>query len=1526
MQSHKQKLEAELKSGNLPAFMKEEEMIIEGTDYDRYAIDYIRKIIDRLLPKQLEKNKQLKIYISAAPEANAYVIPSATPPIMVVTKGLLELAKTEDELAGVLAHELMHIELHDQFPDHCNSKVEESLCDFKSIELLDQAGYQRDGLIALGERFPKQDTPNVFGRLLDPHPSWQMRAKNLGIQLAIYERDHGLKKNKQTTPLELFIEEKKGSKITWPSYLQIKLNALHYEKKATHEKLAILADIIESEKIIFEKENKTYYSRRIEAIGSEIIKLKINIKNPQEEKAFGKLIDALLNYSNESSLLASAYHAIGHTSPYTAFGTMKEFQTLGKQFVAASNEKETAAIASRLNELVKQHPMLFDNLRLFDLTFFKLPKLKGPFSLFSSSSYEIPWNKHLEWSKKDRHIRETLKTLGILYVVKTYYPQEDLDALGYSLDDIGHFNDQKIKLTARNDIRGYLTEDLEGEFKEGTYTAKKAVVIKKGIDLLAQEEIDLKKKDEDEEKMPVDWSLLEEKGQDAGLLGLLSHPFVTKYKNQLCMECTMTEGGFAFAKRVMDKIKEIELKDRSKADNLIMLILDLPIIGQKKESEFAHGVSVNHPFVQHVFKNYKRFEFGLVGKSILFYNDKAVAKKLEQRKHAGESKLATLESRWRFPEYEIIFDLKKDIDNLLKFKKVGPYLQIPSLWIYHALRILQLNSKLHLTSDQYAYLTFTFNENIISSGPHNKELNNAFGNALHLCEQTFFQDSLEEKNLQEVIRRYHIMIATGNIFKEYKNIYHYQDKIKSVFKALKGTDDKLAFLEDLIVSHPVNFESKYYLKSINSNFNFVDPSFKNWVINEYTKVLSEIIGIDKGEQKADKPLKIDIKAKVQELLQKVPFSVSIPVLREVANNIQAQKSLSFFMRDQIERATKQDLLKKGIYLGGLGEILITVIPKCQDKSIVTDTIAFLLGGNDFNYDRYIKKLINDSYLQVSIDFADVYSLLNKYASNKENTIDFLQSIQKFFRDLSFEQQILVIDQLLFPAEQSKSLEKGKQFVLDAIFDSSATAVMKMIANVLTQNSLNTRQNDKEARQVVESYLEALEEVAKDPNHRISIQSREKLMLAAMLVANAKSQQSKDKVTGRGEALRQVLDAMGPAGRKLAQAIESHTETPEDIKTALKSSKTNAAPPARWEVHEWVEQFYQPTGPDLKLFDGIQSLGEMLGAGSYGVTMRAVKQSGAETAITFLRPHMREQAEDEFMILEKASKILIKKNSDFKPFDDMQKEASAASVLEVNMGIAYLQQKIAEKLYSKLEIRINDLTFKFGVAGWIGSGEHYKETLVIKGHHFNDLDKSPEFKNIKKETAQALLAAELFLLLSGGPIDNDRHGGQQKIIKTKNNEVYIGNFDFGGMALLSQTEWQKQLLGSLVGEAMWESAKPIGARKLDGSLLGDLSEKYVNLYAKQNFKDNEGKESLIGLENAKRFVGRLKRGLLALGNYLSELKDEPERLKVVLGAVLATGQIDKTIEQAIREKLGMFQGKLDELTRSKEVKQFRINRL
>jgi hypothetical protein len=143
-------------------------------------------------------------------------------------------------------------------------------------------------------------------------------------------------------------------------------------------------------------------------------------------------------------------------------------------------------------------------------------------------------------------------------------------------------------------------------------------------------------------------------------------------------------------------------------------------------------------------------------------------------------------------------------------------------------------------------------------------------------------------------------------------------------------------------------------------------------------------------------------------------------------------------------------------------------------------------------------------------------------------------------------------------------------------------------------------------------------------------------------------------------------------------------------------------------------------------------------------------------------------------------------------------------------------------------------------------------------------------------ATAQLTLELYNIFSGRPFDHDRHGGQQKII-----DHNIGQFDFGAMSVTETSPRQKQLLGHI--------------------MAGALKDIHLN---KTSFNDaiKQQVDKCANNETERDFLAQVQRGLLALGNFQQHVGGE-DALKSIIGAIYVSGDIDKGIIDAMRERVG-----------------------
>jgi predicted Zn-dependent protease len=131
-------------SQNYNIFSPEQEMILGELNYQRMAGDtrylqdekllaYVREIGDRLIRHMPPTGLKFQFFIIDIPTANAFNTPGG---YIFLSRKLIAFTKTEDELAGVMAHELGHATVR-----HSASDVSEL---FKKILNVTQLGDRKD--------------------------------------------------------------------------------------------------------------------------------------------------------------------------------------------------------------------------------------------------------------------------------------------------------------------------------------------------------------------------------------------------------------------------------------------------------------------------------------------------------------------------------------------------------------------------------------------------------------------------------------------------------------------------------------------------------------------------------------------------------------------------------------------------------------------------------------------------------------------------------------------------------------------------------------------------------------------------------------------------------------------------------------------------------------------------------------------------------------------------------------------------------------------------------------------------------------------------------------------------------------------------------------------------------------------------------------------------------------------------------------------------------------------------------------
>lgn len=167
-------------SENYNIFSPEQEMILGDLNYQRMAgelrylqdeklLAYVRAMGDRLIRHLPPTGLKFKIFIIDIPEANAFNTPGG---YVFLSRKLIAFAKTEDELAGVMAHELGHATVR-----HAANDMSEL---FKKILNVTKLGDRKD----ITEKFNlllERERTKTVSRSSNHESDQQLEADRIGL-------------------------------------------------------------------------------------------------------------------------------------------------------------------------------------------------------------------------------------------------------------------------------------------------------------------------------------------------------------------------------------------------------------------------------------------------------------------------------------------------------------------------------------------------------------------------------------------------------------------------------------------------------------------------------------------------------------------------------------------------------------------------------------------------------------------------------------------------------------------------------------------------------------------------------------------------------------------------------------------------------------------------------------------------------------------------------------------------------------------------------------------------------------------------------------------------------------------------------------------------------------------------------------------------------------------------------------------------------------------------------------------------
>ncbi|AUH73404.1 M48 family metallopeptidase [Legionella sainthelensi] len=1466
----------ELKTKQLPIELKEQLQIIDS--YPELIEKKIESIIQRIFDKNSLANTLCmpQLQLSGSDNENASIITTGKQPVLIITKGLLKNVQSEDELAGVIAHELGHLLLYKQHQEveHQN-KIEEIAADNLGVNLLHQAGYDPDGVIYFLRRaggdnahlitiedITHADSLDEGTRLIqtvtDPHPSDKSRIRAMEINITSLKRDGILTNIPKITLLDQKFKESVNN-VSYTSPIAKGLNDIGYENLSILDKLGVLTILLND---IYPPTNSTS-AERLAEIASYIDQLTVDFAQPDQSEAFKCLADVTMGYKILDSwrnivrpknipfgspidgkitvALEHVWIQGGKDSQYLA--RREDLKKSLEQFYDAKTKEEAEHFASEIVALCKKISVNYQVPPIFK-GFYPPSIQEVKTAIDVHGSWNPPYQKQVLWCLEN-HSENIKKVLSGMNIDKDPWVKNIIGFIENNEKNQLHMIIHNPKAPTSIERSGLFSENtaLWAQFvrtKEGVATDRLILVppypwkhfapetALETLTLSHQHESENKRLYEEQVISNVDWELLK-----------TDFPcFILQYGRLIFNYYSVVPVASPFARKFFDELTSF--LPHADEDYIAQLSgffeNNTPIDGEAilsfmdfypKDNQWSYeSVSrpkswyLNHPFIQ----------FILNPISSIVMTD---AFKLRHLKETSgfiiPDSNKKLKNIFSIPLHSILSNYPQSINTVADLEvaaKVEP--------AYMAITLALEAERL-----AYAFETsMTLQEFVIldqlSRVSRNEEayvsnMNTFFTQLKHKT----VQRALNIDDCEELIKNYRFAIAYY-LLQEIPSIRNEAyEKIKTLLPKLPAPK-QLECLKALLKPE-VFIPSKIGISALDKKYDgyIAHPEFRSWAIEQ----LTDLIVADLGKDDGSSDYLTRIKLVIDDIGANTVGITQLTTLSTLATKINAQKEVAFLMRDTYNHNSVASALEKS-YEGVAIELLINESSKDPVlRKHLLDFLAKPLNQSSTSTLRdYIKSRYEYKFLKLSKETID------------DVIDDQLQNYYRNFRASSLTMRVIYLEPLLFPLNSTKNQQLDIiQKLIDEVFPTSANT--PVLAH-------NTADENEYAKIIINAYL------------GVAQLGERRLLTTALFVATMQEEQDTKRTLG--QKLNMVLSHMGPAGGKLLQAIHSHPQTPENLKRDIASSKTLFDPPLRWELVEYVDKSglleHSENNPNPVIH-----IGPLVGAGSFGLTVFNTLNDGTKVADTFLRDRAAIKAERELTIMSAATNKIVSLRPELKPITNMVNEAQRSAREETNMQLAEQANALAVQSYHNIQVVVGTHKFTHEVTQLQKTGDNFKRVTIAPGEHFNDLKAS----SYKTALAKAMIITQLSLRLAGFNTDLDRHGGN---IKIQGNTIC--HFDFGAMNLSSITEEDKRITGKILAQILIAVFKGEAFSK---ALLTTIQNAQVS-------------------EVSRIYLNGMNKDFLALGDYLKEI--DKQELAHLVAQCFIRDTVDSQINAAFKEELGL----------------------
>lgn len=1515
-----------LKTGRVPDTIRENDLLVDETSSEGISFQSkMDAITKRLFADQYDPEKhQFQFFISDDEKANAHIITVAKPPIIVFTKGLFEKLETEDELAGVLAHELTHQKIFDRIAMHHNSNPEEAMSDVWAVVQLQNAGYSPFAIQEALLKIEEDDTESKRHTLLnimDPHPPTAIRVRNTENAIAIIEQKQRL--NKDTTPLDPALSALVQQATHTPYVQQIKAKA-NYDEASTAEKIKLLSGWILDD-YLPNNAAKGYSKRTSDYMDA----LKDLTKEAKEEGVSDLLLPlyyTLLDIGTETrkELYSAVWSLIDMIQaphapiPFTEsdgiitstrqrtppLGVFRGLYDAMHGFVHAKTASEAANHARTINAFNEEYDITQSEM-IGDVQ--RLPAFDYPRNIKDIENlvpFQFTWNKHLMWGTSSGELppeqaQEVLLALQSFDIQDGRVPElkdksrrltrwpVDFRSADYSMDDLDMDKDGNV-------IGSKLDRSQEDRFREGRERKLRISEKKflKHLDKRAEAALET-----------VDWSELE-----SDFWG-----FLKKYKDYLEPQLSIEDGGDLFIQEFTDRLETLCEESPSKFKPLLkqflggenaVIALKNKYMRSRNKAELTLPLSL--PELMKGFKRKTHHHF-----STLSLKRLAPIKGSKKRTAKGflHSKGLSNDHPYARLTRKYAPEMLTPEQTAYLFEHMRGYNNDPSKfhpdeiieWDFRAL----LGYKKPETEEELLQLA----ETLISSFPRRDSSSTLLETALSIEVHLFLLEKKDQKldicHLTKLLSKKNRKLAHaynplyGGPFAhmpkgdaETPGAYSARDAQKEYHKLLE---------ERLLINSKYDLGDEIPLDKLIRDFGTYSLGVlaSGSLFTEYPELRQQY-----QQRIKDRITSIPHPAKRKKYYEIMLYELDLndPDLRNwavdgwVSTQAKIYNKMSEARRSwSLKRLTKKVIkrARKGQALNMLSLLLEATEAQEKDSLYVKDAlidgmlrkgsdVGLIASANDHVMDQMsghpkLRRLTLE-YITSPLTFETSVKTYNEIKKVYARTGAAPQSIQHFLKNnisLSDNAKSDIMSMmhknfwsLPFPA-RTVYIER----VLFPVNDKSDRNFNAAVEFILDCALPTDQPYAEEARKILSIHMEGCSKPLK------------RLILSALITASEKKDE--DQQIRPGEVLSMVLSKTGAAGGKILQSVHSYLQSMEtddpdliQLRDDLKKSKSDFNKPFRWDVFERIKQAV----PAKRVKN--TWVGKVLGSGSYGYTV-ALHRSGirqTETALTLLRKDVEFEAKHQFQHYKNTAESLSHIDPKWQPLIAILENAKHMSAIEADFNIGAKQIQAAQKLYDGYKVQADGQTFKISTAALIQHGKEFKETKRANGVHFNDLPQNTDKQRKHKQAAaKAIFTAEISIMLSGAAFDYDRHGAQQRV---KGNTIVM--FDHGSLmydlekdAPQAPTQAEKQALGRIIANVYNslkdETVDPVRI------LLDQLSE-----HEKQG--------------DTAEFISSFKRGILALSDYRQAMgTNDEERNKATQDAVMAvmfSGGVDPVITNTV----------------------------